>query len=333
MKTEDLELQAGLLTMSSGFRACTVILIVALCSLYGFGLAHADLQADYDRAVEDARLAESDEISTDLIAITASEPGLVWEGEPGNSRVLVVSWVGEFNYGKFFEDNEGQEVTLWSTSNLWVTIVPELQDFFQDKDSFPADLEAAKLRIRQLIGLPLETPNNRKPALVEMWVDPGRLFRPSPDPEIIDHEAVLEFSPSSSPFLAFNSSMTIEEYNSDGPNFVGTYEEWFDNLKNSSYNGSDPYPWTRLGYTYDWNTNTSEVGLSEFVVLGNSTVKVESIIRTEDMLDYFTRPDSDGSGSGGCVYNPRAGNDWLYVLLIILLVALGQKYVAFVKHR
>ena len=41
-------------------------------------------------------------------------------------------------------------------------------------------------------------------------------------------------------------------------------------------------PWTRLGYTYDWGNQASEVGLSEFVVWAKTTVKVESVTQNAD---------------------------------------------------
>ena len=45
-----------------------------------------------------------------------------------------------------------------------------------------------------------------------------------------------------------------------------------------------PYPWTRLGYTYDWGPAKSPVGLSEFVVFKGSTVGVRKVYTNEE---YF----------------------------------------------
>ena len=37
------------------------------------------------------------------------------------------------------------------------------------------------------------------------------------------------------------------------------------------YTTSPPYPWTQLGYTYDWHpANTSAIGLSEYVLMQNA---------------------------------------------------------------
>lgn len=47
--------------------------------------------------------------------------------------------------------------------------------------------------------------------------------------------------------------------------------------------GSRPYPWTRLGYTYDWGSG-SHVGMSEYVIPGGMTVQVKAVYETSD---YF----------------------------------------------
>ena len=61
------------------------------------------------------------------------------------------------------------------------------------------------------------------------------------------------------------------------------YKEWFDsNIISSYFDGK--YPWTRLGYTYDWADNGEEYGLSEFVVRKNSEVKVAYTVDQETML-------------------------------------------------
>lgn len=42
-----------------------------------------------------------------------------------------------------------------------------------------------------------------------------------------------------------------------------------------------PYPWTRLGYTYDWGNAKSRVGLSEFVIRKGARLTVHSVSTTE----------------------------------------------------
>ena len=61
-----------------------------------------------------------------------------------------------------------------------------------------------------------------------------------------------------------------------------TDRNWFNRLKSESY-GENGYPWTRLGYTYDWGNPKGEVGLSEFIIKSGATIKIHSVIGT---LDY-----------------------------------------------
>jgi len=211
-----------------------------------------DLQQAYLNAVKDAEIAEPNEISRDLVAIVESNTHLVWTGEPGNRRVLVVTWTSWNGY----DDEVGQSVV--TTRETWVTAVPELKDFCQKNKRARKNLP---LRLEQLLGLP---PNNGKTRFVEIWVDPSDLFRPSPDPEITDHEAELDF-PQSRKFLTLSEE----------------YIKWFNDWKRQAY-GTNPYPWTRLGYTYDWGNPKSEVGLSEFVIQKGAAVEIHSVSKTEE---------------------------------------------------
>ena len=89
---------------------------------------------------------------------------------------------------------------------------------------------------------------------MQLRVHPEDLFRPSPDPEVTDSVASLDFPAEVSQ----------------------THKDWIDGLMASSY-GEDGYPWTRLGYTYDWAPGASEIGASEFVIRSGSTVGVDSV--------------------------------------------------------
>ncbi len=136
--------------------------------------------------------------------------------------------------------------------DLFVTMVPEVKDFCAaDKPLDPT------LRLEAVLGLP---PASGAKYLVQMWVSQRDLFRPSPDPEISDHEAELDF-PVSPTFVTVN------------PDYVA----WFTNRKATAYTGKKPVPWTRLGYTYDWGNSSNKVGLSEFVIRKSSTIEVQSV--------------------------------------------------------
>lgn len=250
------------------------------------------LQEQYFSAVDDARIAEAFEISYDLTPINDDNPDLIWENGVVGSRLLVVTWLGDA--GRYYECNdpggcsgntaciEGGECPSYKWDS-WVTVVPEIKNFFGMTQPEP-------LRIAQLLGLPPEAASEGDPGeykyMLEMWVSPHDLFRPCPDAEIWDCACEIEFplDPSVMPDKVRATS---------GPDYgtFMTYPDWFNNQDLYSYTiDSDPYPWTRLGYTYDWGS-TNPVGLSEFILHGSkedgSTISV-GIKSVKPTAEYFS---------------------------------------------
>ena len=126
---------------------------------------------------------------------------------------------------------------------------------------------------------------SRKGEEKNMSGNPGDMFRPCPAPEITDHEEEITFPTILNRFLVFDNRVHIVEYDWDKQADVSyTYREWFRHRRQTIYAGDYPYPWTRLGYTYDRGNTSNRVGLSEFVILGSSTAGINSIISNDD---YF----------------------------------------------
>lgn len=210
----------------------------------------------YTAALQDAKVADPDEIFDGLTAITPDNPDLSWQAESG--RVLMVTWTSWNGY----DAQVGKETQL--AREVWVTATPQLKTFCQSYASTPETPLTA--RLEQLLGLPA---NNGKTRFVEMWVNPTDMFRPSPDGEIDDTVAELEIPGPE----RFPSQQDYE-----------FHRDWY-NLQMTLQNYDDPskgYPWTRLGYTYDWGNAESEIGLSEFVVAASSTVAVEKVYSNEE---------------------------------------------------
>ena len=145
-----------------------------------------DAWETYWDAVEDASTPEPEEVFRDLTAITRDNQELTW-GETG--RLLVVYWTKSSRY------IDGKR--LIPTQDLWVTVAPKLQIFCKNYTRTNAPRpkpDQVSFRLNQLLGLPPEDDHDlSKRKIVELWVDPQFLFRPSPDPEITDHEAELTF--------------------------------------------------------------------------------------------------------------------------------------------
>jgi hypothetical protein len=218
-------------------------------------LTDEELTQAYQAAIADAAVAEAAEISRNLTPITDDNPDLFWDDSTTKSRVLVVTWTSYEGYDSY----AGQEMTL--SRDVWVTVVPDIKDFCRTHSSEMSDPE---LRIEQLIGLP---PHYGDTRFVELLAKPSDMFRPSPDPEITDCEATLYF-----PCVA--GYLTVSD----------DYVSWFNTLKGESYTDNG-YPWTRLGYTYDWGGYGSEIGLSEFIVRSGAVVKVSGVYLNDDYLE------------------------------------------------
>jgi hypothetical protein len=238
----------------------------------------------YDMACEDAGVASEDEIVTDLTPITDWNDHLIREDGPG-SRVLVVSWVTaqvasyylcpEGGCGPDDTCKEGRECPNYRYDS-WVTVAPELKDYFGHAMPEP-------LRIAQLLGLP-PGDAGRKAYMLEMYVSPRDLFRPCPDPEITDCQCELDFPQDL--FRIFDPAALIYADQNAVNDYVD-YRTWFENRTEFIYTAEYPYPWTRLGYTYDWGNPRNPVGLSEFVVHGKQAdgegiaVKINRVLPTQ----------------------------------------------------
>ena len=229
-----------------------------------------DPSVEYSLAVQDASNMTYDKISRDLTAVVKENKDLIWENGVAGSRVLVVAWVNE-SIGKSYKCpeegcqptdtcKEGKECPgyKWDT---WVTVVPELKNFFRGTAHDP-------LRIAQLLGLP-PSDASKKVYMVEFWVSPDDLYRPCPDPEITDHECQVDFP--ADQFRMFDNTKTIyaDQACDLGQCGFKDYRGWFDNRRSYIYTSSNPYPWTGLGYTYDWGNPQNHRGLSEFVIHGS----------------------------------------------------------------
>lgn len=211
------------------------------------------LEETYQDAIVDAKEVEASDISRELLAITAANTLLEWDGEVGNSRVKVVTWTKWEGYKDYVGKGK-----FTAGRDMWVVVPNEVKEFIT-KRRYLND-NAMTLRLEEVYGLP---PHYGLLYFVEVWVDPQNMFRPSPDPEITDHEAEIDF-PESSIYVTVDPG----------------YIEWFENEQASKY-GQNGYPWTRLGYTYDWcPIAPDKIGLSEFVIPAGSEIEVSEITDT-----------------------------------------------------
>lgn len=157
------------------------------------------------------------------------------------------------------------------TREVWVTGAPEVQDRCRD---FSGDVE---MRLRQLFGFP---PDYKISHFVLMDVKEKDVFRPAADG---DTQTTL---PCSCPMPvscgeAFPAQVSTGHVRWFADQMLNSYL-----LREASWIRSG-FPWTRLGYTYDWKPGADRYGASEYVIRANSTVTVTDI---KPIKDYCSPP-------------------------------------------
>lgn len=246
-----------------------------------------DLRETYGKAVEATKQPRPSAISMSLVPIVRSTPGLRWDDQ---GRVLMVTW----SKRQFYESSIGQPYTF-THGDVWLTAVPFARDFCRSLKLPPDRL---RLRLNQLLGLP---PDGDDDAFVQMWVDPKDFFRPCADPEIIDRECTLNLTIGEAPEgqCPWVASFT-DQVSARWVSVTQEHLDWMCGNWSKSF-PADPrkgYPWTGLGYTYDWG-KPNPVGQSEFVAPEGTTVLIESVTGTEEYCKSgaeLRRSTAGGSG-------------------------------------
>ena len=218
------------------------------------------LSQRFQRAKTDAGLIEECERWDGLAAIRLDNPDLIWDA--AREKVLMVTWVdNNTNYAKL---KPGSTIPLQSL--LWATPVPSIRNMLL-REVYKTSLGLSRggasdtrssldvvRRTKQYLGLPLESTYG---TFVEFWVAPQNLVRACDDPEVDDVRC--QGKPGASGQLP---TQPPQEYT----------------------NGAQGFPFTGLGYTYDWGNDLTEVGASEFVVRKGAEIKVVRVASNEDYL-------------------------------------------------
>lgn len=211
----------------------------------------------YRNAVINSSYTDSNKIWNGLISVTDNNHDLIDTMIGGERYILVVTWKAKNYYGQTNTSTVQPIPTQWY--DMWVTIAPELKR--KMKGTKPEKLD---LRLEQMLGLP--PVENYYKLFFEFWVRPQDLYRPCPDNDITDNACQL----------AFPAGVTPE------------YRSWVDSQRISRFFGGDlssRYPWTQLGYTYDWNPkNTAHHGCSEFVIKRSCTIYQRHFYSTSEYI-------------------------------------------------
>lgn len=215
------------------------------------------LQKRLNTAVKDSQLAVQDKVVNNLWAVSTSNPKVKFRNNNGNTEFLMVTWINLTDRNKA-DWNPGKKPLNRLT---WLTASPQVQEFCQFCKGIGMDIPGnimLSLRLQQYLGLRLES---KKTHFIEMWVKEKDMIRPCIDNNIKDSSCNL--LPQNIPVNQADLRQIKEE--------AVKYE----------------FPWTGLGYTYDWgHLRKPFVGASEFVIKATPEklieVEVVSVTATED---------------------------------------------------
>ena len=234
----------------TGGRGAALALILGLAltvSGCGENTAGEDPGQLWQAAMADAVFRQADEVR-ELVNLTPEDERVIWD-EAGQ-RVLLHSW----------HDYDGTrapgDAIRREFGEIWGTSLGEVAEWYGESGDGVDDWD---LRFAQLLGVHADEGYTRFTAF---WVAPEDVIRP-----------------------AYTTDVTAGVAN-DYAAVTGAYKEWFDGNILWSYFESD-YPWTRLGYTYDWSGEGDEYGLTEFLVADGDKTEIAATWTTREFVTWL----------------------------------------------
>ena len=227
-----------------------VLLLFGLVLMLFSGCSGEETHSNDDlwkAAMTDAVFSEDEEIF-ELVTLAKESPLVIWDD--AGRRVLLLTWHD-------YEDECVPGSAIPEYGDIWATSLGEMEFWYTENGS---DVEDWELRFAQLLGVHEDEGYTRFTAF---WVRPEDVFRP-----------------------AYITDVTRQMKNGYDQLTDLTYKAWFDQNILWSYFESD-YPWTRLGYTYDWSGGSSEYGLTEFVVPGGTQTEIVFTYTTEEFVTWL----------------------------------------------
>lgn len=244
-------------------------------------------------------------VTTRLTPISADTQGLIWSkaDKEGKKYVLMTSWAQESvvldeikgrnlnspvasnylanqgNWRRLYSSNPVEEVTLVSKPIrlFWVTPTNETFNFVENYNKLPDPKLPLWMRMSQLLGLTNDQSDNaKKRVFVEMWVRPEDLIRPCVDGSISINGCTMR---------EYQGWSAAEFKKLEAPKDKNpiTHLEWYAKQKGNVAGG---WPFTGLGYTYDWGNPNDHVrknlvshqGASEYMIEAGREVYLHRIV-------------------------------------------------------
>lgn len=224
----------------------------------------------YADSIVDSAVSRPGEVATDLLVPDQSDPRTQWREFNGVAHLLVqrVGWQA------ISTAPSGSAFTL--PGNYFIAVPGEVDDACRKFDCRKLSAPALNLRMAQLLGMP---PDADISVLSRFWVNPADMIRPCTNVEITVASCPQQVANTISNGVDWSSFLFTQGMSSWRTQRTGTKlqiscDADYKNTMNGNCYG---FPWTRLGYTFDWNPVTKgDRGVTEFVVAQGSTVYFES---------------------------------------------------------
>ena len=219
----------------------------------------AECYARYSNALLHAAVALPEEISTRLRPVATNTPGTDWrtftnwvDGTTNRwIRVATMKFTGSWAWNSLLTPGAHTMSNGWS-AETWITLCPDVRQLLAGYTG-----TNRTLRMEKALGLP---PRPGAYGVAEFYMDPKYLFRPAASPDTHSPSCGL-VAEEASPYLAANALQGVS------PGYAAWFKATFDSRGYAATNLDNSWPWTRLGYTCDYeNSANSPVGLSEYVV-------------------------------------------------------------------
>ncbi len=175
-----------------------------------------------------------------------------------------VTWMNQEFANKAKDAQENHQGIFQYSSYTWITPVSKTKSFCQKSKGSLSNSQLPptvikRLRLSQYLGLPIKPPAPNPTHFITIIAKKSDIFRPCLETAINDNQC--EVFP--------KSAKEKEEIEAKIEN---QYKGLIDHR----------FPWTALGYTYDWGNPNNNVGASEYVIKKDAKVYIDSVYTTCD---------------------------------------------------
>jgi hypothetical protein len=244
----------------------------------------------YSKSITDAAVATPIEVVSDLLVPAPSDSRTRWRTIDGSDYVLVSA----LRYAPISTVEPGGAFTL--DTSRWVAIPAQLAQECVRYHCANLDRSHLDLQLKQVLGLP---PDADYRYVSQFWVKPSDMFRPCTDPRVASPSCPEKFVGASVEVPTIVGTVNVADFLWAQANYAWRAPDRFwhkiaiscaQSYSNASAGQCYGFPWTRLGYTYDWSPAAKDdVGVTEFVVAQGATAYLERVGTQREFFPFAKR--------------------------------------------